>query len=83
MLSYKNYYNNSIIIPPRIVCTNCGIEGHVYKMCTSPVTSYGVIAVRNLSTYINSSIFCSKADTITGTDTTLPLEFLLRFIIIC
>lgn len=77
MLSYKNYYNNSVIIPQRIVCTNCGIEGHVYKMCTSPVTSYGVIAVRNLSTYINKPIFCSKVDTITGTDTYLPLEILL------
>ncbi len=77
MLSYKHYYNNSIIVPQRIICTNCGIEGHVYKMCTSPVTSYGVIAVRNLSTYINSPIFCSKTDTITGTDTSLPLEFLL------
>lgn len=77
MLSYKHYYNTSIIIPQRIVCTNCGIEGHVYKMCTSPVTSYGIIAVRNLSTYINNSIFCSGTDTITGTDTSLPLEFLL------
>lgn len=77
MLSYKKYYNNNVIMPQRIICTNCGIEGHVYKLCTSPVTSYGIIAVRNLSTYINTKIFCSKEETITGTDTSLPLEFLL------
>ena len=27
-------------------CTNCGISGHVFRNCLSPVTSYGIIAVR-------------------------------------
>jgi 8-oxo-dGTP pyrophosphatase MutT (NUDIX family) len=77
MLSYKNYYVGGITLPQRIICTNCGIEGHVYRACTSPITSYGIIAVRNMSTTSNSSIFCTKLDTITGTDTPLPIEFLL------
>jgi len=27
-------------------CTNCGLTGHVFRNCLSPVTSYGIIAVR-------------------------------------
>ena len=27
-------------------CTNCGIPGHLFRNCTEPVTSYGVIAMR-------------------------------------
>ena len=27
-------------------CTNCGLSGHLFRNCLSPVTSYGVIAVR-------------------------------------
>jgi len=27
-------------------CTNCGIPGHLFRNCTDPVTSYGVIAMR-------------------------------------
>lgn len=27
-------------------CTNCGMHGHIFRNCLSPVTSYGIIAVR-------------------------------------
>lgn len=27
-------------------CTNCGLHGHVFRSCTAPVTSYGVIAMK-------------------------------------
>lgn len=27
-------------------CVNCGIEGHVYKQCTEPITSFGIIAIK-------------------------------------
>lgn len=28
------------------ICSNCGIQGHHYKQCMEPVTSYGIIAFR-------------------------------------
>jgi ADP-ribose pyrophosphatase YjhB (NUDIX family) len=28
------------------LCINCGVEGHVFRECTEPITSYGVIAFR-------------------------------------
>jgi 8-oxo-dGTP pyrophosphatase MutT (NUDIX family) len=28
------------------VCTNCGVQGHHYKQCTAPITSYGILAFR-------------------------------------
>ena len=27
-------------------CTNCGVQGHHYKHCTAPITSYGILAFR-------------------------------------
>lgn len=30
----------------KIFCKNCGKEGHVHKMCTEPITSFGIIAYR-------------------------------------
>jgi len=30
----------------KICCVNCGKEGHVYKQCTDPITSFGIIAMR-------------------------------------
>jgi 8-oxo-dGTP pyrophosphatase MutT (NUDIX family) len=27
-------------------CTNCGLFGHVFRNCLSPVTSYGIIAIK-------------------------------------
>lgn len=28
------------------ICGNCGIKGHIYKECTGPITSIGIIAFR-------------------------------------
>lgn len=27
-------------------CVNCGTEGHVYKQCQEPITSFGIIAIK-------------------------------------
>jgi len=36
-------------------CTNCGLSGHFFRNCMSPVTSYGIIAVKYPN--INKSLF--------------------------
>jgi len=53
-------------------CINCGIHGHVFHTCISPVTSYGIIAIRYLDNTFQSTLF---------SDSTIPsspsIEFLL------
>jgi 8-oxo-dGTP pyrophosphatase MutT (NUDIX family) len=43
-------------------CTNCGEEGHIFRNCLEPVTSYGVIAVR----------YPEDTDIYSGTSTLIP-----------
>jgi len=38
-------------------CTNCGANGHMFRYCTAPVTSYGIIALR----YTEPPSFFSKS----------------------
>jgi 8-oxo-dGTP pyrophosphatase MutT (NUDIX family) len=38
-------------------CTNCGLSGHVFRTCLSPVTSYGLIAIRYMNEYLTDSLF--------------------------
>lgn len=35
-------------------CNNCGRAGHVYSQCKSPITSYGIIAIRETK-YMNEN----------------------------
>ena len=55
-------------------CTNCGLGGHVFRNCLSPVTSYGLIAIRYMNDIVSDSLF-SKSNTISnGNDS---IQFLL------
>jgi 8-oxo-dGTP pyrophosphatase MutT (NUDIX family) len=55
-------------------CTNCGLSGHVFRNCLSPVTSYGLIAIRYMNDNVYDSLY-SKATTISnGNDS---IQFLL------
>jgi len=36
----------NIITNRTLYCTNCGLNGHIFRNCIAPVTSYGIIAVR-------------------------------------
>lgn len=38
-------------------CTNCGLPGHVFRSCLSPVTSYGMIAMRYPSDTHQQALF--------------------------
>ena len=55
-------------------CTNCGLSGHVFRNCLSPVTSYGIIAVRYQDDTHLTSLF-SRSNTVSnGNDT---IQFLM------
>ena len=53
-------------------CTNCGLSGHLFRNCLSPVTSYGLIAVRYSHDTYQTSIFSNTMNN--GHDS---IEFLL------
>lgn len=56
------------------ICSNCGLNGHVFRNCLAPVTSYGIIALRyNNNTNINS-LYTKSNNINNGSD---ELEFLL------
>lgn len=57
-----------------LYCTNCGQSGHVFRNCLSPVTSYGMIAIRYLDDSVHQSLFSSST---TGTPPSSSLQFLM------
>jgi 8-oxo-dGTP pyrophosphatase MutT (NUDIX family) len=55
-------------------CTNCGLNGHIFRNCLSPVTSYGIIAVRYIDDKYNNSPFSKNVSIDNGNDS---LQYLL------
>jgi 8-oxo-dGTP pyrophosphatase MutT (NUDIX family) len=55
-------------------CTNCGLGGHVFRNCLSPVTSYGIIAIRYMNDNVSTSLFSKNATLSGGLDS---IQFLL------
>lgn len=55
-------------------CTNCGINGHLFRNCLSPVTSYGVIAVRYANDANIASLYSKSTNISNGNDS---IQFLL------
>jgi 8-oxo-dGTP pyrophosphatase MutT (NUDIX family) len=55
-------------------CTNCGLTGHVFRNCLSPVTSYGIIAVRFQDENYISSPFSPSSTILNGNDS---IQFLM------
>lgn len=55
-------------------CTNCGLSGHVFRNCLSPVTSYGIIAIRYMNDNANTSLFSKNITLNNGADS---IQFLL------
>ena len=54
-------------------CTNCGGNGHVFRNCSAPVTSYGIIAMRYLDDTCESVLFTKS----TIAPTADSIQFLL------
>jgi 8-oxo-dGTP pyrophosphatase MutT (NUDIX family) len=60
------------------VCTNCGQQGHHFKQCSDPVTSYGILAFRiNDSKWNQTRCLATSDDDISG----IPLKD-LQFLMI-
>jgi 8-oxo-dGTP pyrophosphatase MutT (NUDIX family) len=55
-------------------CTNCGLTGHIFRNCLSPITSYGLIAVRYLNDNNVKSLHSNKNNIDNGNDS---IQFLL------
>jgi ADP-ribose pyrophosphatase YjhB (NUDIX family) len=55
-------------------CTNCGLSGHIFRNCLSPVTSYGIIALRYLNNTVNDSLFSNSTTIDNGNES---IQFLL------
>jgi 8-oxo-dGTP pyrophosphatase MutT (NUDIX family) len=55
-------------------CTNCGLSGHVFRNCLSPVTSYGLIAVRYMNDIADTSLFSKNTTLNNGNES---IQFLL------
>lgn len=58
------------------ICTNCGGNGHTFRQCIAPVTSYGVIMVRAQPGFDIAETLAKNSDLVTGMENQ-PLEFLL------
>jgi 8-oxo-dGTP pyrophosphatase MutT (NUDIX family) len=72
----ESYYIEKPIRIPQ--CTNCGEYGHVYRNCLSPITSYGIIAVRFVASRFDElSLLCSAKEFITGIERPKDVQFLL------
>lgn len=58
------------------ICTNCGGQGHTFRQCIAPVTSYGVIMVRPRDTFDIAVALASNPGLVTGMENQ-DLEFLM------
>ena len=45
-MAFRRQHENTIHNHPPTCCSNCGYEGHLFRDCRFPVTSYGIIAIR-------------------------------------
>lgn len=79
MAMILNTSNNRIIRDYSTNCTNCGKPGHLFRECTSPIMSFGIIAMHfdNNSVSEKNEILCSDRTHITGLELIPKMRFLL------
>ena len=62
----------------RFTCSNCHIEGHLFRSCPYPITSYGIIAVKyEGNTNSPWKLFCEPSQQVEGSHTAGTLKVLL------
>ena len=63
------------------ICSNCGGTGHTFRVCTEPVSSYGVLVFRWVSrnkTWPQASEFCKDAVNPTGITGLIPQVLMIQ-----
>ena len=49
----KPYSSSAVLTRPH-TCRNCGYDGHLYKECPHPITSFGIICYRIKNNNLNN-----------------------------
>lgn len=73
----NDFYSYNTAFHIGSTCTNCGLTGHSYRYCTSPVNSYGIIAYRVKNPQWTLARGLQAARSVNGMETTGGLEFIL------
>ncbi len=76
-LPQNDFYSYNTAFHIGSTCTNCGLTGHSYRYCTSPVNSYGIIAYRVKNPQWSLARGLQATRSINGMETTGGLEFIL------
>lgn len=79
-MAFRRHHENTIHHPT--CCSNCGYEGHLFRDCRFPVTSYGIIAIRYTKDRPDGLFSSGKPD-ITAKAVTFLKEEPLEFLMIC
>ena len=53
-------FGNTVHRYKKIYCSNCGIEGHFFRDCNLPITSYGIIAMQQTATDVKYLLICRR-----------------------
>lgn len=63
----------------KVTCTNCGKIGHLFRDCTCPIMSFGIIAVHFDSEDIaaKNELLCSEKSHVSGRELIPRMKFLL------
>jgi len=79
-MAFRRHHENTIHHP--ICCSNCGYEGHLFRDCRFPVTSYGIIAIRYTKDRPDGLFSSGKPD-ITAKAVAFLKDEPLEFLMIC
>ena len=83
-MAFRRQHENTIHQPHShsICCSNCGYEGHLFRDCRFPVTSYGIIAIRYTKDRPDGLFSSGKPD-ITAKAVAFLKDEPLEFLMIC
>jgi hypothetical protein len=62
----------------KMICTNCGEQGHAFRQCFAPVTSYGMIIFRIKNCWNQATTLLNAMTSVNGLDSVQAnIEYLL------